>query len=160
MMSKPFFIVKLLLLFLIIHTASEAAALLDKTDKSPIIITSESLTADNKNNKAVFEGSVKAKTDNMSMFSDRMTVFYDSSKGKIKKIHAAGNVKVLKENKTLFSDEALYIEQDNTITFTGNPRAIEGSNVISGSKILFHLQDESVVVEQSRVILQNSHGIR
>lgn len=160
-MSKLFFIVNFIIAALAIHTAAFAAPLLDTVDssmKSPVVITSESLVADNKNNTATFEGSVVAKTDDITMYSDRMTVFYDNSERKVVKIHAEGNVKVNKEERALFSDEAIYIEAESKIIFTGSPRAVEGENVISGTQIIFHIDDERVVVEGSRVILQNTKG--
>lgn len=154
-MWKQFFIVSFTLISVVLHVASFAAALTDKTKKSPVVITSQSLTADNKNNTAIFEGSVVAKTDDIIMYSDKMTVFYDNTENKVIKIIALGNVKVNKEERALFSDEATYFEEDNKIIFTGNPKAIDGENVISGNEIIFYINDERVVVEQSRVILQN-----
>jgi lipopolysaccharide export system protein LptA len=160
-MSKLFFIVKFIIAVLIIHTAAFSAPLIDAVDKSmksPVVITSESLVADNKKNTATFEGSVVAKTEDIIMQSDRMTVYYDNAERKVIKIHAEGNVKVNKEERALFSDEAIYVEAESKIIFTGSPRAVEGENVISGTQIIFHIDDERVVVEGSRVILQNTKG--
>lgn len=160
-MSKLFFIVNFIIAALTIHAASFAAPLIDtmeKSMKSPVVITSESLVADNKNNTATFEGSVVAKTDDIAMYADKMTVFYDNAERKVIKIHAEGNVKVNKDEQALFSDEAIYIETESKIIFTGSPRAVEGENVISGTQIIFHIEDERVVVEGSRVILQNTKG--
>jgi lipopolysaccharide export system protein LptA len=141
------------------HLTAFAAELLDKKDKKPIIITSETLTADSKNNIAIFEGAVTAKTDDITMYSDKMTVYYDNSRNKVEKIHALGHVKVHKEERALFSDEATYIEEDNKIIFTGNPKAVDGENVISGTQIIFYLKDDRAEVQGSRVVLQNKQGL-
>jgi lipopolysaccharide export system protein LptA len=127
----------------------------EKSEKKPVVITSRTLTADNKNNTAVFEGSVVAKTEDMTIYSDRMTVFYDSSQSTIKKIEAFGNVKVQRKERAIFSDEAIFIDNEKKIIFRGNPRAVEGENIITGTQIIFFLQDDRAVVEGSRVILQN-----
>jgi lipopolysaccharide export system protein LptA len=143
--------------------ASTLAADLDskvKEEKKPIIITSETLTADNKNNTAVFEGSVVAETSDITMSSDKMTVYYDNSEGKVSKIHAIGNVKVLNNTRVLFSKEAVYIDDEEKIIFSGNPKAVEGDNVITGEKIIFFIKDERAVVESSRVILKNKKDIK
>jgi lipopolysaccharide export system protein LptA len=129
-------------------------------EKKTIIITSKTLTADNKNNTAVFEGSVVAKTGDITMHSDKMAVFYDKSENNIDTIHATGNVKVHKNERALFSDKAVYFDADEKIVFTGNPKAIEGNNVISGTKIIFYFRDDRAVVEGSKVILQNKEGIK
>ena len=130
-----------------------------KEEKKPIVITSETLTADNKNNTAIFEGTVVARTDDIVMYSDRMTVYYDNEEKKIREIHAEGNVKVNKEERVLFSDEAIYHQPDEKIVFNGNPRAVDGENVISGKQITFYLNDERVEVKGSRVLLQSTQGI-
>jgi lipopolysaccharide export system protein LptA len=131
----------------------------DKPEKSPIIITSETLTADNKNSTAVFEGSVIAKMDDITMSSDKMTVFYDTNESTVKKIHCVGNVKVSQETRALFADEATYIGGEEKIIFSGNPKAVEGENVISGKQITFYIKDGRVTVEESRVILQSTQGL-
>ena len=158
-MLKPFSIIKAVLFLLIVFNASYASTLGDSEEKEPVIITSQTLTADNKNNTAVFEGTVVAKSGDIAMHSDKMTVFYSESEKKIAKIHIVGHVKVHQKETTLFSDEAIYLSDDEKIIFTGNPKAVEGGNVITGKQIIFHIRDERAVVEGSRVILQNSKGL-
>ena len=158
-MSKQFFIVSFVLSALLVHFTAFAADLPDKKGKKPIIITSETLTADSKNSTAIFEGSVVAKTEDITMYSDKMTVYYDNSRNKVEKIQALGHVKVHKGERALFSDEATYVEEDNKIIFTGNPKAVDGENVISGTQIIFYLKDDRAEVQSSRVVLQNKQGI-
>lgn len=158
-MSRQFFIVNFILSALLIHVTASAATLLGDKGKTPIIITSETLTADNKKSTAVFEGKVVAKTDEMTMYSDKMTVFYDNTKNKVTKILCAGHVKVRKDERALFSDEAIYLEDEGKIIFTGNPKAVDGENVISGTQIIFYLKDDRAEVQGSRVILQNKKGL-
>jgi len=102
MMLKPFSIVSCLLIIFSIIITLPASALDDKKEKQPIVITSQSLTADNKENIAIFEGSVVAKSEDLTIYSDKMTVYSDPDGSSIKKLHATGNVKVLKNETTLF----------------------------------------------------------
>lgn len=159
-MSRLFFIVNAVVIILIPCLSALAAGLVEKTEKQPVVITSKTLTAHNKTNTAVFEGSVVAKTDGITMSSDRMTVFYDNSESKIKKIHATGNVKVHDKERAIFAKEAVYLDKEEKIIFTGNPKAVEGENVITGTQITFFLKEERAVVEGSRVILQNKQGLK
>jgi len=145
---------------LVLCLSSHAAAPLEKPSKKPVVITSDSLTADNRNNTAIFEGSVVARTDDITIYSDRMTVFYDNSESRLNKIEAAGNVKVHSKERAIFSDEAVYSDSEKKIVFKGNPRAVEGENLITGTAITFYLQDDRAVVEGSRVILQNRQGLK
>jgi len=159
-MSKPLLILHNVLIILIVCVTASAAAVTDKAEKKPVVITSQSLTADNKNNTAIFEGSVVATTDDLTIYSDKMTVFYDNSESKIREIIASGNVKVHKKERAIFSDEAVYIENEKKIIFKGHPKAVEGENVITGTQIIFFLDDDRAVVEGSRVILQNKKGLK
>ncbi|MBI5664618.1 MAG: lipopolysaccharide transport periplasmic protein LptA [Nitrospirae bacterium] len=156
-MLRQFFIVNFILSALL-GTVS-AATLIDKQEKKPIIITSETLTADNKNSTAIFEGAVVAKTDNVTIYADKMTVFYDNARNKVTKIQALGHVKVHKDETALFSDEATYLEEDQKIIFTGNPKAVNGENVISGMQIIFYIKDDRAEVQRSRVVLQNKQEL-
>ena len=155
-MLKQFFIVSSFIICLVVHVSAYAAPLSSNAGKKPIVITSETLIADNKNNTAVFEGSVIAKTDDITMYADKMTVFYDNSESKVNKIVAVGSVKVLNKARVLFSDEAVYLDNEEQIIFSGNPKAVEGDSVITGKKIVFFLKDERAMVEGSRVILKNT----
>ncbi len=159
-MLKQFFIVSSLLLCTALHASALVEPVVNKTEKKPIVITSETLTADSKNNTAVFEGSVVAKSDDLTMYSDAMTVYYDNVESKVRKIHAVGNVKVLNNERVLFSDEAVYFDSEEKIIFSGNPKVIEGENVITGRQITFFLKDERAEVEGSRVILQNTKELK
>jgi lipopolysaccharide export system protein LptA len=154
-MSRLLFILFSFSIIFFAYFIESSATLAEKNEKKPIIITSRTLTADNKNNTAVFEGNVVAKTGDITIYSDRMTVFYDNSQSTIKKIEASGNVKVQRKERVIFSDEAIFIDNEKKIIFRGNPRAVEGENIITGTQIIFFLQDDRAVVEGSRVILQN-----
>ena len=71
----------------------------EKTEqiKGPIVITSQTLLSDNKARTALFEGSVVAKTENMTLYSDKMLVYYAEETGNVTKIDAEGSVKLVKK---------------------------------------------------------------
>lgn len=157
-MLKPLFIFHNILIGSILFFSFSSATAAEKAEKTPIVITSQTLTAESNNKTAVFEGAVVATKEDLTIYSDKMTVFYDNSESKIRKIYAVGNVKVHKNERVIFSDEATYMENEKKIIFTGNPRAVEGENVVSGTQITLYLEDERAFVEGSRVILQDQKG--
>lgn len=157
-MSRPFFIFNYLLLILIVCFFTYGVSVSEGTEKKAITITSETLTTDNKSSTAIFEGSVIAKTSDITIYSDKMIVSYSDAENSIKEIHAIGNVKVHSKERVIFSEEASYINNEEKIIFSGNPKAIEGDNVITGTKIIYFLQDDRTLIEGSRVILQNIQG--
>lgn len=121
--------------------------------KGPVIIKSDRLTADNKNNTALFEGSVVANTPDIIMYSDRMLVYYEQKRGNIKKIESEGNVKVIKDNKVIISQKAVYYADGEKVVFTGNPQAIEGDNVVKGEVMTYFIDEDRYYVERGKVFL-------
>lgn len=132
------------------------AAAEKKTAKEPTVITSQSLTTDNKAHTALFEGNVVAKKGEMTLFANKMLVYYSEEKGSsnIKKIEAEGNVKLIKGERVVTSKFATYFaEPVEHAVFTGDPRASEGENVVTGTKMTYFMNDDHSIVENSKVFL-------
>lgn len=141
-----------------------------KTPADQIVITSEILTADNKENVAIFEKSVVAKKGDMTLYADKMQVYSstklldDKSRGtstsNIDKIEADGNVKFKKNNRIITSKKAIYFTKpEEMVEFTGEPVASDGSNVVTGTKILYYISDDRYKVENSKVFLIDKKGV-
>jgi lipopolysaccharide export system protein LptA len=120
--------------------------------KGPVVITSSTLSADAASNTAVFEGSVVATSGDLSMYADKMTVYYTKD-GDISKIEAIGGIKLVKGERTLTSEKATYLAEEGKITFTGDPRAVEGVNTITGSKIVYLIDEDRSIVHDSKVFI-------
>src|SRR4030042_6937647 len=151
-MSRQLFISSLVILFLFSTNVFSQ----EKTQriKGPIIITSEMLTADNIAHTALFEKSVVARTTDMTLYADRMLVFYDTDSGDVKMIEAEGNIKLLKGTRAIISQKAIYYANEEKVTFAGEPRATDGENVVTGSKITYLLNEDRYVVENSKVFIR------
>jgi lipopolysaccharide export system protein LptA len=128
--------------------------------EQPIIITSQTLIADNNLNTVTFEGTVVAKNEDITIYSDKMEVFYNNSLGEITKIYASGNVRALKDARTIFSEEAMYLGEEDKIIFTGEPKAVDGENVITGTEIIYFIKKNRTIVKASRVVLKREHDIK
>lgn len=131
------------------------------TDRSPeakksVIITATTLTADNKTHIAIFEGKVIAKTDDMTIHSDKMTAYY-SEAGAIIKIDAEGHVKLTTGEKVITSDAVTYLAEGEKLTFTGQPRAVEGTSMITGTKMIYLIKEDRSIVENSRVFIEGGN---
>ncbi len=154
-MSKALFTVNIYLAVIIFSMTAFTAYASAESEKSPIVITSDSLIADNKKNTAVFEGSVVATTETIKIIADRMTVFYTEGESRIVKIHAEGNILVQKDDTLISSEEAVYIDAEEKIVFSGNPKVTEDDNSIAGTRIIYYIKDERAVVEGSKVLIKN-----
>lgn len=121
--------------------------------KGPVTITSSSLTADNIAHTALFEGSVIAKTDTMTIYADRMLVYY-TDKGKIIRIEADGHVRVVRGERVITSGAATYFADDEKVVFTGQPKAVEGKSMVSGTKMIYMMKGDRSIVENSKVFIE------
>jgi len=123
--------------------------------KGPITVTSESLTADNKAHTALFEKNVVVRTPDMSMAADRMLIFYKEDGGEVTKIEATGNVRLIRETRAITAQNAVYYADEDKVVFTGEPKAIDGDNVVTGTKMTYLIKEDRSRVENSKVFLKN-----
>lgn len=156
MMLRQFLINKLIyycFLVLIFLLPVNAFSLVKDKIKGPIIITSESLTAENSSNMATFEGSVIARTSDMTIYADRMVVQYNKESGNVKQINAYGSVKLVKEDRIITSKEATYFADEEKVIFIGEPRAVQKENVVTGKKMTYFMNEDRFIVEDSKVFI-------
>ena len=151
-MLKRLLIISILLMFLPMHSGAEDQK---ARIKGPINITSETLTADNKAHTALFEKNVVAKTTDLTIHADKMLVYYKEDNGVVTKIEAEGNVRVLRESRIITSKSATYYADEEKVLFTGEPRAMDGDNVVSGTKIIYFMGNDRFFVENSKVTLKS-----
>jgi lipopolysaccharide export system protein LptA len=156
-MLKRFSIISALFILplLLLHPAFAAGAEQKIQAKGPITITSETLTSDNKAHTALFEGKVIAKTTDMTIYADKMLVFYREGSGDVTKIEATGNVRLLKNGRLITSRTATYFADEEKVVFTGEPRAEDGENVVTGETMTYYIAQDRSYVEKSRVFLKN-----
>lgn len=108
--------------------------------KNKIVITCEGpLTIDYSKNVAFFNNNVIVDDGESQMNAEQMDVFFEVTSanednrqgisfggkgGRIKKIVARGNVKIVRGQNCSFAEEATYNTDDKTIVLTGRPRLI------------------------------------
>ena len=99
--------------------------------KEPTIITCTGpLEIDYEKEIAVFHNNVKVdQKDHGVMHADRMDAYFDFKNKKILRIISQGNVKIVKDENTSYSDEALYSAEDGKLTLSGNPRLVINSRI-------------------------------
>lgn len=145
----------LVLAFLILLTNVFAEE--KKESVEPIIITSQSLINDNRARTATFEGNVVAKRGESTLYANKMVVYYEDEQkgGNIKMIEVIGNVKLVKGERTITSHRATYFPvPEEKVVFTGEPRATDGKNLLTGEKITYFIKDDRSLIEKSRVYLK------
>lgn len=142
-----------LLVFFLMTAGIVSAESEVKRIKGPIVITSEKLTADNAAHTALFERSVVARTKEMTVHADKMLVYSNKDSGDVTRIDASGNVQLIKGNRVVTSQEAVYFADEDKVVFTGEPKAVEDGNIITGKKMTYLMNEDRFFVEGSKVFL-------
>lgn len=134
-------------------TAVLAAPVVRKANSNlPITIKSNELSADNKGKTAIFTGKVVAKQGDVTIFCDRMTVYYGAVQGDVDKIEADGSVRIVQENRTGFAAHAVYESKEGKVTLTGgSPKVMQGADTVSGEVITYYIDDDRSSVTGGRV---------
>lgn len=142
---------QLISIFCVLFPFTCAAEKISKEENKniPIVITSVKMRSDQKANHVTFTGNVVAKRGSLTISSDEMTV-YNIQEKKAEKIVARGHVQIKSERRFASGDRAVYIKKEGKIVLTGNPRAWENDNEISGTKMIFFVDDDKFIVLGSK----------
>ena len=133
-------------------------------------IESNTMTAQSKQRRAVFKGSVVLTQGDLIVHSDVMIVWWKpkpSSSGqsnssqesqggnKIEKMVAKGKVIIKKPSGRATSRQAVYYKDIEKIVLTGSPVAWQDGTRVSGEKMTMYLKEDRTEVEgETRVLIQ------
>jgi len=118
-----------------------------KDENLPIVIKSDRLVGDNEKNTVVFCGNVVATRGDFIISSESISIIYDRGNKRVKELIAEGSVRITQGDRTATGEKALYLNSEDKITLTGNPKVWEGDNKIEGGKIILFLAEDRGVVE-------------
>ena len=114
---------------------------------APIDITSDTVEANQKQNIVSFKGNVVAKQEDITLYANALTIYYDPNTKKLKEIMAVGNVKVIQLDRRATSQKATFHQEENKVVLDGEAVVREGENVIRGERVIFYVDEERSVVE-------------
>ncbi len=125
----------------------------------PVDIVSDTMEGFDNEKYVLFKGSVVAKQEDLSIFSDVIEAYMNAESNEIEKAHAKGNVKILKQERTATCNEAIFNNVKREITLKGNVIVYSGQDKLSGDVIVYYLDDDKVVVvgekdKRARIIVQ------
>ena len=60
-----------------------------------------------------------------------------------------------KDTRVITAQNAVYHADEEKVVFTGEPRAVDGDNMVTGTKMTIYLKDDRSVVEHSKVYLKS-----
>lgn len=139
-------------------------------------ITSERMTVRNKDNQAVFEGTVVLTRGPLVVHSDVMVVYYEPRKSEggmekgvepnsnkeskaanlsVSRIEATGKVRIQRGEGKATCQKAVFYQDEQKIVLSGKPVAWQKGNIVKGRQITMFLAEDRTVVEGgSQVLLE------
>lgn len=132
-------------------------------------ITSRTMTAEGKSQRAIFEGKVVLTKGELVIRSDRMIVTFkkkdqrdhdqhveEETTNQVQHIAASGNVIIEKSDGKATCGRAVYHKDEEKIVLTESPVAWQKGTKVTGSRMtMFIKEDRSIVEGGSRVILDD-----
>ncbi len=127
-----------------------------KKPSQAIRITSDKMEAFDQKGTVVFLGNVVAKKGNLTIYADRLEVFYsqqktadNKKKRRLKKIVFKGHLKIVQGRRKATAKEAIYYKPQEKIVLLKNAQVWDGPNTIKGDKIVLYVNENRSVVESS-----------
>lgn len=118
-----------------------------KNDRNKLIdIKSDQLHTDNKNRTATFVSKVVARQDDLTVYSDKLIVYYAEGSGEVEKLEADGNVRIVQGNSLGTGGHAVYDLKTGKITLTINPKVQKEKDFVVGDVIVHDVEREQSVV--------------
>ena len=117
------------------------------SSRAPINIDSETMEADQKQNVFTFKGNVVAKQEDITLYANTLTIFYDPDTKGIKTVVATGNVKVVQLDRRATGQKITFHQDENRIVLEGEAVIREGENVIRGERVIYYMGEDRSVVE-------------
>jgi lipopolysaccharide export system protein LptA len=115
--------------------------------KDPIYITSDWMEFDQTKGTITYKGRVVTTQGEMTIRSETLTADYTADMKQIKQIVAEGKVNATQGNRVATGDKAVFDDQAKTVTLTGNPIMRQGNSQISGSRVIYFVEQGKAVAE-------------
>lgn len=128
---------------------------------APIHIEADRMVSKQKENAVIFTGNVEAKQGGLTIHSDEMTVYHkdqpesteaqqQAGAQKIEKLHAVGNVEIIQQGLVATGNQMRFFADERKVLITGNTKVWQGSNLVTGEKIMLDLNTETTIIEPDK----------
>jgi lipopolysaccharide export system protein LptA len=115
--------------------------------KDPIYITADWMEVDQNKNTITYKGRVVAVQADMTMRSDTLVAYYDPEMKQMKQIIASGKVNATQGNRVATAEKAVFDDKTKTVTLTGNPVMRQGNSQVSGSRVIYYMDQDRAIAE-------------
>jgi lipopolysaccharide export system protein LptA len=81
------------------------------------------------------------------MRSETLTAYYDPEMKQMKQIVAEGKVNATQGNRLATGEKAVFDDKAKTVTLTGNPVMRQGNSQVSGTRVIYFIEQDRAVAE-------------
>jgi lipopolysaccharide export system protein LptA len=115
--------------------------------KDPIYITADWMEVDQNKNTITYKGRVVTVQADMTMRSETLVAYYDPEMKQMKQIIAEGKVNATQGNRVATGEKAVFDDKTKTVTLTGNPVMRQGNSQVSGTRVIYYMDQDRAVAE-------------
>lgn len=139
-----------------VFAQAQVSSLKDHEVQNPVDISADRLEVKQKENIALFTGNVVVTQSDMSLVSDRITVFYQGDRDKnnsssISRLDASGNVVMTSPTETIKSTWGVYDFAERIITLGGNVEFNNEDGQITSPRLQVNLATGQITMDGGRV---------
>lgn len=138
------------------------SALKGHNSSADIDVSSDRIEVQDRADRAIFAGNVRATQGELSLATPRLTVAYSGGSGgggvQIRRLDAAGGVTVKSPSETARGDFGIYDLDRRLITLIGNVQLNRQSNQVNGARLVIDLDSGRAVVDGGPPGVNSSGG--
>ena len=130
------------------QSGGQVSALKGHDSNAPVNVDADRIEVQDRADRAVFAGNVKARQGNLTLTTARLTLAYTSGNGiQIRRLDASGGVVVTSPSETARGNFAVYDLDRKLITLVGDVRLARQGSTINGSRLLIDLNTGRAVMD-------------
>jgi lipopolysaccharide export system protein LptA len=115
--------------------------------KDPIYITADWVEVDKTKNTITYKGRVVTTQADMTVRSETLMAYYNPDMKQINQIVAEGKVNATQGQRVATGEKAVFDDKAKTVTLTGNPVIRQGNSQVSGSRVIYFVEQDRAVAE-------------
>ena len=130
------------------QSGAQVSALKGHDSDAPVDVTADRIEVQDRADRAVFAGNVKARQGSLTLDTARLTLAYSSGPGiQIHRLDASGGVVVTSPSEVARGNFAVYDLDRKLITLVGDVRLARDGSTIYGSRLLIDLNSGRAVID-------------
>lgn len=128
------------------------------SSEEPIVIHSDTLLFEQQQRLIIFEGNVKARSEDMKVDCQKMIVYLNENpsgnasveSGRIEKIIALWDVVIIRSDGGIArAGKAVFYQNEEKVVLTENPSVQQGPDFAEGHRIVMYLKENRSIIEGS-----------